>query len=51
MNPYSNAQNADESICMSRQQTKPTKFAPGDLAIYAKHCEEEKRYAMQNIQI
>jgi hypothetical protein len=27
------------------------KFAPGDLAIYAKHCEEEKRYATQNIQI
>jgi hypothetical protein len=30
---------------------KANKFAPGDLAIYAKHREEEKRYAMQNIQI
>jgi hypothetical protein len=30
---------------------KTNKFAPGDLAIYAKHREEEKRYAMQNIQI
>jgi hypothetical protein len=30
---------------------KANKFAPGDLAIYAKHCEEEKRYATQNIQI
>jgi hypothetical protein len=30
---------------------KANKFAPGDLAIYAKHREEEKRYAMPNIQI